>query len=139
MSDNVTPLHPERERQRRRRRKLLTLGGVVVLVLAVVALILFRDALNLDAVRRYFTYLGTEGDASYGQYQYEAHSNGAFAAYEDGLGGGPGDLRRFRRPAGAHVQRHDDAGGSGRRRRPAGLGCGRHHSLRRRRQRPAAG
>ena len=85
MSDNVTPLHPERERQRRRRRKLLTLGGVVVLVLAVVALILFRDALNLDAVRRYFTYLGTEGDASYGQYQYEAHSNGAFAAYEDGL------------------------------------------------------
>lgn len=105
MSDNVTPLHPERERRRKLRKRLLILGGTVVLVLGVVALVVFREALNLDAVRRYFTYLGTEGDEQFGRFQYEAQSTAAFAAYEDGLAvASPAGLEVFDESGGVLAQ-----------------------------------
>ncbi len=85
MSDKVTPLHPEKERRRKIRRRVLSLAGVLVLVLATVCIILFHQELNLDRLRRYFTYLTVRDSGNYGEYAFEAHSSNACGALEDGL------------------------------------------------------
>lgn len=85
MSDNVTPLHPEQERRRKNRKRVLTLAGIVLLVCAVLCLILFRQELNLDKIRRYVTYLGKEGSGTYGEYIFDAHSANSYAAFDNGL------------------------------------------------------
>ncbi len=83
MSEKITPLHPERERRRKRKRLALLLA-VLAAVLGIVALVLFRQQLNLDRIRRFFTYFQVD-ETQYGHYAYEAHSNSAMAAWEDGL------------------------------------------------------
>ena len=54
MSDNMTQFHSER-RRKGLIRKILTVTLAILLVLGVLALILFPQELNLDALRRWFT------------------------------------------------------------------------------------
>lgn len=84
MSDKVTPLYPEKEKKRKLRRRILALSGVILAVLAVVAAFLLRDRLNLDRIRRYFTYMSLRGEG-YGTYTFDAHSANVGGAFGDGL------------------------------------------------------
>lgn len=85
MSEKVTPLYPEQARKRRLRRRLLALLGTLAVVLAAVLVILFRQELNFDRIRRYFAYMGAKGSDSYGTYSFEAHNANVGAAFGDGL------------------------------------------------------
>ena len=85
MSEKITPLHPEKERKRKIRRKILSLIGLLVLVLAAVAVILFHEQMNFDKLRRYITYLNVKDSSDYGTYSFDDHSANAYAAYSDGL------------------------------------------------------
>lgn len=84
MSDNMTQFHSERPK-RGLIRKILTLALSAILVLGVLAVILFPQELNLDALRRWFTYLNVRNDGSYGEYTFDAHNSNRYAALEDGL------------------------------------------------------
>ncbi|MCI8525882.1 MAG: hypothetical protein HFF17_08160 [Oscillospiraceae bacterium] len=84
MSDKVTPLYPEKERKKKLRRRILVLCVIVLAVLAVVLAVLFRDRLNLDRIRRYFTYMTVRGEG-YGTYTFDAHSANVGEALGDGL------------------------------------------------------
>lgn len=84
MSDNMTQFHSERHRKGLV-RKILTVVLAVLLVLGILALILFPQELNLDALRRWFTYLNVRGDSSYGEYTFDAHNSNRYGVLEDGL------------------------------------------------------
>lgn len=85
MSENVTPLYPDKERKRKARRRIFSMAGIVVLVLLAVFVILFHQQLNLDRIRRFFTYRSVSCSETYGQYTFDAHNSNAYRAFDGGL------------------------------------------------------
>jgi len=85
MSDKVTQLYPERARRRKIVRAIVSMLVVVLLAAGATAVILFRQELNLDKLRRYVTYLNVKDSGTYGKYTFDEHSGNAFAAFGDGL------------------------------------------------------
>lgn len=83
MSDNVSELRSQKPKKILKRVLLLLL--IVILVCAAVALIVFRDELNLDAIRRYVKYLNVTETSQDGRYTFDAHSGNQYASYEGGL------------------------------------------------------
>lgn len=81
MSDNVTKLHNNRPE----RRKMWILCASVAVVLAVLALILFWDALNIDALGRRIRYGSAEKREGYGYVSYDAHNTNRYGGWGDGL------------------------------------------------------
>lgn len=84
MSDNVTQIYPKTKKKRLLRRILL-FAGILLLVCAVVAVVLFQDALNVDGLRRWFRYFNVRNDGSYGQYTIDSHNSNRYAAFDGGL------------------------------------------------------
>ena len=67
--------------------RLLAFLATAALVMGAVALVVYRDALNLDALRRYLTYRSLEKNES-GQareFQYNGDSSNSFATLDGGL------------------------------------------------------
>jgi hypothetical protein len=85
MSDKVTQLYPARERRRKIVRAIVSLAVVVMLAAGATAVILFRQELNLDKLRRYVTYLNVKDSGTFGKYTFDAHSGNAYAPFGDGL------------------------------------------------------
>ncbi len=86
MSDNVTKVEfGGKGRKARNLRPLFSLLGILVLVLLAVGIVLFRDQLNVDKIRRYFTYMGNSADENYGVYLFDAHSGNTYASFESGM------------------------------------------------------
>jgi len=83
--DNVTSLHPEREKRRKTLRAVVSLLIALVLIGAAVTVILFRQELNLDKLRRYVTYMNAKNGGDFGSYAFDAHNGNAYAAFGDGL------------------------------------------------------
>ncbi|MGI6498819.1 MAG: DUF5711 family protein [Oscillospiraceae bacterium] len=82
---------PPKKKKRRRRRSLLfravSFFVMLVVVLGAVALVAFRDQLNIDALRRAIAYRQMERTES-GQcmeFQYEKDTSNQFASYQNGL------------------------------------------------------
>ena len=84
MSDNVTQLHTA-PRKRHLFRKILLFLCIVAAVCGVVALVVFRDEINRDGVRRYIKYLNVRDDGTYGVYTFDAHNSNRYASFADGL------------------------------------------------------
>lgn len=84
MSDNVTQFDRDNHPQGLFRR-ILTISLLTVVVLGVLALVLFPEELNLDAMRRWFRYLNVRDDSSYGEYTFDAHNRNCYAQTADGL------------------------------------------------------
>lgn len=86
MSDKVTELHTEEKPARRRNvKKIVLLTALVVVVCLVLSLILFKDELNLDRVRRWFKYMGDKNDESFGRYAFDSHGSNAYGGFDGGL------------------------------------------------------
>lgn len=86
MSDNVTQLNTDvRPEPSWPKKKILLLAGIAAVVCAVLALILFREALNLDGVRRWGKYLNIKNDASFGSYSFDAHNSNQYDNFDGGL------------------------------------------------------
>jgi hypothetical protein len=84
MSDNMTQSYSGKQRKGLL-RKILAISVTLLVVLGVLALILFPQELNLDAMRRWFRYLNVRGDSTYGEYVFDSHNSNRFASLEDGL------------------------------------------------------
>lgn len=85
MSEKVTPLHPRQQHGRTSRRRIWCLVGVIVLVVVILLVILFRQELNLDRIRRYVSYFGVKDTGTYGEYAFESHNSNAYCTFGDGL------------------------------------------------------
>ena len=89
MSDNITPLHPERKP--RARRKIRRIVGIVVaalllaLVIVVVVVAVRNDLTDLGAVQRFLRYMNSSSKEEFGSYSYDSHDKNRFAAFDDGL------------------------------------------------------
>jgi len=83
MSDNVSELHSQKPKKIVKRVLLFLL--ILAVVCAIVVLIVFRDELNLDAIRRYVKYLNVTETSQDGRYTFDAHSGNQYASYEGGL------------------------------------------------------
>lgn len=66
-------------------QRIALLVGIVVLVLAVVAVVIFRDRLNLDSLRRWVKYMNVSEQSEYGSYTFDAHSSNCYAEFDGGL------------------------------------------------------
>lgn len=66
-------------------KKIGMMAAVVVLVLAVLALIVFRDSLNLDSLRRLVKYMNVSDSGTYGSFTFDSHSNNRYASFQGGL------------------------------------------------------
>jgi len=84
MSDNVTRVE-FRDKNKRPMRRILSFCVLTVVVLAAVCLILFRDAINVDGVRRFFTYFGTSGSSGFGTYTFDIHSGNVYGEFDESL------------------------------------------------------
>ena len=84
MSDNMTQFDKEKQPAGLVRR-ILTIALLTVVVLGVLALILFPEELNIDAMRRWFRYLNVRNDSSYGEFTFDAHNRNCYAQASDGL------------------------------------------------------
>lgn len=86
MSDNVTQWTGEKQPvSRGLLKKIGTMAAVTVIVLAVVAVIVFRDSLNLDSLRRMVKYMNVSDTGTYGSYTFDSHSSNSYAAFQNGL------------------------------------------------------
>lgn len=81
----ITELYPRRMKRLRLRKLLIPFVVLLVLALTGLSVYMFREDLDLDRMRRYFRYLGTERSGTYGVYTFDAHSANAYAAVGDGL------------------------------------------------------
>lgn len=84
MSDNITKVEFG-DKRRQIIRRVVSFCVLAAVITAAVCLVLFRDAINLDGVRRFFTYFGASGDSNYGAYTFDIHSGNVYAEFEDGL------------------------------------------------------
>ncbi len=81
---------PKKKKKRRRRSVLFRIVSflvMLVLVLAAIVVVVFRDQLNIDALRRAVAYRQMERTES-GQcteFQYEKDTSNQFASYQNGL------------------------------------------------------
>lgn len=83
MSDNVSKLHFPQPKKLLGR--ILLFIGIAVFVLAIVAIIVFRDRLNFDAVGRYLKYLNVTDADQTGSFSYDAHNSNRYAGLDNGL------------------------------------------------------
>jgi len=65
--------------------RVVTMVLLTAAVLAVLSMILFPEELNLDAVKRWFSYLNVRNDGEYGSYTFDSHNSSRYAAMEDQL------------------------------------------------------
>ena len=84
MSDNEGKLQKLHSNLRLIRR-ILAIVLVVLVVCSAVLLFLFRDELNMDALRRWVKYLNIRGDESFGTYTFDAHNSNRYANFDGGL------------------------------------------------------
>ena len=77
MSDNVSKLNTKRPGSMAKRVAVFAL--LAVLVCALVALYVFRDSLNLDAVRRFVRYLDVKNQNASERITFDAHSANQYA------------------------------------------------------------
>lgn len=93
MSDNVTKLHAANAN----RKRIVLLCVAAAVVLLTLTLILFAEALNLDAVGRWMRYGSDKNDEGYGHAAFDAHSSNRYALWEDGFAvASAGGLSTFR-------------------------------------------
>ena len=86
MSDNVTELDLETAPKKSGLvKKILALAAIVLVVCAAVSLILFRDSLNLDNIRRWVKYMNVNDDVGYGRYSFDSHSSNRYSGFSNGL------------------------------------------------------
>lgn len=88
MWNNVTQLHEMPEPGKDNRvlwKKIGLMASVIVLVLGIVALIVFRESLNLDSVRRWVKYMNVSDSGLYGSYTFDSHANNSYASFDGGL------------------------------------------------------
>lgn len=83
MSDNVTQLHTDAPKSHLKR--ILLFVVIIIAVCALVAVFVFRDALNLDGLRRWVKYLNVRGDGDYGTYTFDSHNSNQYASFAGGL------------------------------------------------------
>ena len=83
MSDNVSDFNVQPKKTIIKRIALFVL--LALLVLALIALYVFRDSLNLDAARRYFRYLRLTDTQQSGSFTFDASNANQYAAFSDGL------------------------------------------------------
>lgn len=84
MSDNVTEL-PVKPKKHGFFKRILLFLLILLLVCALTGLFVFRDALNVDAIRRWVKYLNVLGDGDYGTYSFDSHNNNRYAIFQNGL------------------------------------------------------
>lgn len=65
--------------------RILALLLVVIVVLGAVAAVLFPDALNVDAFRRWVKYLNVRTDENGGVYSFDSHNSNRYASFDGGL------------------------------------------------------
>lgn len=65
-------------------KRIVLFAVIAVLILCLVAVIFFGEALNLDKVYRFFKYL-TVNKETYGQYSFDASASNAYSGLDDGL------------------------------------------------------
>lgn len=65
--------------------RVITMVLLTAVILGILALILFPEELNLDAVKRWFAYLNVKNDGAYGSYTFDSHNSSRYAALEDQL------------------------------------------------------
>ena len=86
MSDNVTELELDSAPKGKGLwKKILALAAVVLVVLSVLAVILFRDSLNLDNLRRWVKYMNVNDSVGFGTYSFDSHSSNRYCSFDDGL------------------------------------------------------
>ena len=86
MSDNLTELGLETQPDRRGFiKKVAVMAAVLVLVIAVLAIALFSDGVNLDTLRRWVKYMNVNNTSAYGEYSFDSHSSNQYSAFGDGL------------------------------------------------------
>ncbi len=66
-------------------RRILALLLVMIVVLGAVAVMLFPDALNMDALRRWVKYLNVRTDENGGVYSFDSHNSNRYASFDGGL------------------------------------------------------
>lgn len=66
-------------------RRIIVFSLLVLLVCAGVAGYVFRDSLNLDAVRRFVRYLNVSGTQEGGQFVFDAGNSNQYADFDGGL------------------------------------------------------
>jgi len=69
----------------RKIRRLVLLLSAAVLAVAVLVLVLFSEALNLDALRRWFRYLPVRNEKGYGSFVYTPNGENRYALVDGGL------------------------------------------------------
>jgi len=84
MSDKASHV-PNQQKRHGLFSKIIALILLIAVVLIIVAFAAFPDELNVDAMRRWFTYLNKRGSDTYGEYHYDAHNSNLFGAFGDGL------------------------------------------------------
>ncbi len=75
----------EETQNRKQSSRVVAMVLLTAVVLGILALILFPEELNLDAVRRWFSYLNVRNDGEYGSYTFDSHNSNRYAALEDQL------------------------------------------------------
>lgn len=65
--------------------RILAMLLVLIVVLGAVAFILFPDALNVDAIRRWVKYLNVRTDENGGTYSFDFHNSNRYASFDGGL------------------------------------------------------
>lgn len=88
MSDSkITRLYPEQDEPKKHslRARIAAVIALVVLICAAVAVILLRETVGLDGVRRFVRYLNVSQADADGRFSFDQHSSNAFAAGDDGL------------------------------------------------------
>lgn len=85
--NNITRLYPERDEPKKRpvRARVAAAIVLVLLVCAAVALVLLRDTVSLDGVRRFVRYLSVSQSDMDGRFTFDQHSSNSFAAGGEGL------------------------------------------------------
>lgn len=90
MSDRkIISINEAREKQQAKKRpsraKIWLFAAIIFAMLVVLALIFLDEELNLDKVRRFFTYFTASDQAGYGEFNFDANHSNAYAAFDGGL------------------------------------------------------
>lgn len=86
--DNIIRLPEDpamRELRHRKRRRILLLAGVVLLTIVVLLFVLLPDVFDLDAIRRYFRYMGKRDREDFGMIAFEPNGTNDYVSLGDGL------------------------------------------------------
>lgn len=66
-------------------KKVLAILLVTIVICGIVAAILFPDALNVDALRRWVKYLNVRNQGEDGLYSFDSHNSNCYASFHGGL------------------------------------------------------